>query len=365
MLVYCWSLKAGNIKRFWHPAKSGNYNIMKKTFIVLLVLLVMAVTYFAGPTVDEVYLDPTIPEINLDGIALEKFVDEKEKLFPNIKMDNQARIIWFDDSLKSKTEYSVVYLHGFSASQGEGIPIHTNFAKRYGCNLYLSRLHEHGLYAENAMEDMTPDKLVKSAAEAIAIGKQLGTKVILMSTSNGSTLSLYLAAHHPDIHALILYSPNIEINNAATKLLTRPWGINIGRIFAGNKNFIYTPDSYEDSLYWTQAYRVEAVAYLRQLQDMTMHEELFEQIRQPAFVAYYYKNEEEQDPRVRVDAILNMFDHLGTPDDLKVKLAVPDAGNHVIACEFKSGDWIGVQEGTFDFAEEILGLEPIDQPYIQ
>ena len=67
------------------------------------------------------------------------------KLYDKLKPGNEARIIWANDSAKQKTEYAIVYLHGFSASQAEGDPIHRNIAKEFGCNLYLSRLAEHGI----------------------------------------------------------------------------------------------------------------------------------------------------------------------------------------------------------------------------
>ncbi len=35
-----------------------------------------------------------------------------------------------NDSLKEKTEYAVVYLHGFSASQEEGDPVHYTVCKK-------------------------------------------------------------------------------------------------------------------------------------------------------------------------------------------------------------------------------------------
>ena len=35
---------------------------------------------------------------------------------------------------------SVVYLHGFSASQEEGDPVHYDFAQKFGCNLFLAAL---------------------------------------------------------------------------------------------------------------------------------------------------------------------------------------------------------------------------------
>jgi hypothetical protein len=39
----------------------------------------------------------------------------------------------------------------------------------------------------------------------------------------------------------------------------------------------------------------------------------------PVFLGYYYKDGTLQDDVVKVDAMLNMFDHLGTPDEQKSK----------------------------------------------
>jgi pimeloyl-ACP methyl ester carboxylesterase len=333
---------------------------MKKLRFYIIIPVIIAAIYLSGPKPDPGEISPELPEISYKGTDLEKYIIHKEYGIKNMKLDNSARIIWNNDSLKDRTEFAVVYLHGFSASQGEGIPIHVNFAKRYGCNLYLSRLYGHGVYEKEALIDMTPEKLVRSAAEAVAIGKKLGEKVILMSTSTGGTLSLYLAANHPGIHGLILYSPNIKINNPAASILTYPWGLQIGRLVTGGKYNSSRPESYEDSLYWTNTYRLEAVVYLQQLLNTTMIPGMFEKVTQPVFLAYYYKNKEEQDQTVRVDAMLYMYDQLGTPDSLKGKKAFPEAGEHVIACRFKSGDWEGVQQATFQFAENTLGMVPME-----
>jgi hypothetical protein len=181
-----------------------------------------------------------------------------------------------------------------------------------------------------------------------------------MSTSTGGTLSLYLAATHPEMAALILYSPNIKINNAAAPILAYPWGLQIGRLITGSKYVSSPPESYEDSLYWTNPYRLEAVVYLQELLNSTMTPYTYEKVSQPVFLGYYYKNKEEQDQTVKVDAMLKMFDQLGTDPALKAKKAFPEAGEHVIACKYKSGDWQGVQEATYDFAENILGMIPVD-----
>ncbi len=333
---------------------------MKKILYILVPLLLLTALYLAGPKYQVADFDKTLPHIQISGDSLDHYVKHRESQVRNLKNDNEARIIWANDSLKNKTPYALVYLHGFSASQGEGDPIHRDFAKRYGCNLYLSRLADHGIRSDHALLGMTPARLVNSAKEAIAIGKQLGNKVILMSTSTGGTLSLYLAEGDPDIAALILYSPNIRINNPFVGLLTGHWGLQLGRLIAGGKNLVYPVKTPADSIYWDDSYRVEAVIYLQALIDKTMTKDVFSKVTQPVFLGYYYKDEKHQDPVCRVDAMLDMFNELGTPDSLKVKEAFPDAGEHVIASKYKSNDWEGVQKATYKFAENVLGMKPVE-----
>ena len=60
---------------------------------------------------------------------------------------------------------------------------------------------------------------------------------------------------------------------------------------------------------------------------------------------------------MRVDAMLEMFDNLGTSGNEKVKLAFPEAGTHVIACELFSKSYTDVYAKTVKFAEQVLKLE--------
>jgi len=158
-------------------------------FIILLLIVV----YFLGPHPSSPQYTQDLPVAPSQPAILEKFVHDQEALH-KLKPDNEARIVWINDSLKEKTEHAVVYLHGFSASQEEGDPVHYTFAKKFGCNLYLARLAEHGIDTADAMANLTADKLWNSAKEAYAIGKQLGKRVIVMATSTGGTLALKLAA---------------------------------------------------------------------------------------------------------------------------------------------------------------------------
>ncbi len=327
---------------------------------VLLLAVVLSLVYFMGPEVEPPVLDRSLPEVPSDLTGLEAEIEQHETALPNIKPENEARIVWAD-STRRKTPYSIVYLHGWSASQEEGDPVHSATAKRYGCNLYLPRLAGHGLMEEEPMLDLTADKLLQSAKEAIAVGKQLGEKVVLMATSTGGTLALYLAGGDPDIAGLLLYSPNIAIFDPNARLLTKPWGLQLARLANGGDYHEFEQVTEENRKYWTTKYRVEALTQLQALVDGTMTEETFARVQQPVFLGYYYKDEIHQDSTVSVPAMLQMFDQLGTPEAEKRKVAFPDVGAHVMTSYLTSKDLESVQQETNRFLEEVLGLKPVQE----
>jgi esterase/lipase len=270
-----------------------------------------------------------------------------------IKPNNEAKIIWADSS-KTQTDYAIVYLHGFSASQMEGDPVHQNIAKQFNCNLYLARLAEHGIDTTEDLVNLTADQYWESAKLAFAIGKQIGKKVILMSTSTGGTLALQLAATYPEIAGLILYSPNIEVFNSAAPLLDNPWGLQIGRAVLKSN---YVDIKYKDSAYpkyWNTHYRIEAVVALQNLLEATMTETTFKKIHQPTLALYYYKDEANQDNVVKVSAIQKMMQQISTPSNLKMEMAMPNTGNHVIASPIVSKDIVSVEQATAKFMKDVI-----------
>lgn len=328
-----------------------NKKIVYFTFPILLV----AGIYFLGPTPKKPLWEPTIPIVPQEAAALEKYVSDQENKH-KIKPDNEARIIWAD-STKSKTEYSVVYIHGFSASQEEGDPVHVNFAKKFNANLYLTRMADHGVDTTDQLLNFSADRWWQSSKEALAIGKALGNKVILMSTSTGGTMSLILAAEYPDhVFAMINMSPNIEVNDANAWLLNNPWGLQIARKVIGGDFLASPPDSLKDK-YWNNTYRVEAVVQLEELVENKMTKETFAKVKCPTLTMYYFKNEKEQDPTVKVSAILEMGKNLGTPENLKQMVAIPEAGTHVIGSYIRSKDIFSVERAAENFAVEKLGMK--------
>lgn len=336
--------------------------ILKWVGLSLLgIIALLGIIYLCGPRPQMESIDnrPLAAKSELGLEALAAQIAAQEAAIPNIKPDNEARIVWASDSTPQKTEYSIVYLHGFSASQGESMPLHREMAKRYGCNLYLSRLFLHGLSDVDAFAAFTPKGFIESAKEAIAVGKNIGKKVILMSCSTGGTVALYLAANDPEIHAIIALSPNINLADPNSFLLSGPWGLKIvTTIFGGNYRSWESATDAEQQ-YWNTKYRVEGIVNMKLLLNATMKKEIFAAVKQPLFMGYYYKNKKEQDQTVSVAAMLNMYEQLGTPTELKRKVAFPDAGGHVISSQWHSKSVAEVRMEILKFAEEVLKLTPI------
>lgn len=330
-----------------------NRRWIKISFPILLIVGI----YFLGPAPHPPKFSEAFPAVPHEAEELASYVDKGEQAH-RLKPDNEARIVW-SDSTRSKTEYAVVYLHGFSASQKEGDPVHRRFAREFGCNLFLARIADHGVDTTDALYQFSADRAWESAKEALAIGEQLGRKVILMSTSTGGTLSLMLAAHYPEkVYALINLSPNIAINDPAAFILNDPWGLYIARMVMGGK-YRDTGATEDESQYWNARYRLESLVQLEELLESSMTDKTFHKVTQPSLTLYYYKSEEEQDPQVKVSAMLEMNRELATPDSLKVTQAVPGAGAHVIGSSMTSGDVEGVYREMTKFAIGKLKMRPV------
>jgi len=329
---------------------------MRKKWLWAIPVILIGI-YLLGPKPATPSYKTEMPVVPADATQLELYIKNNEAQH-KIKPDNEARIIWADDSLKQETEYAIVYLHGFSASQGEGDPVHKNIAKEFGCNLYLSRLAEHGIDTVDALVNLTADRFWESAKQALAIGKQLGKKVILMGTSTGGTAALQLAAAYPnDVAALILMSPNIAINNPVARLLNNHWGLQILRLKL-KSNYVTDKDNRPlNKQYWNWQYRAEAVVATEEMLETTMNKETFEKVKQPVELLYYYKDELHQDSRVKVSAMLDMYNELGVPDSLKRKQAMPDAGSHIIGSYIQSHDVEGVQREIEKFMVGVLKMK--------
>lgn len=331
---------------------------MKKFLKCFLgIILVLLIAYFVGPK-------PAAPKLEFPTVTLpssltdlEKQINYSEKAVKGIKPGNQARIVWADSTKKEKTKVAFLYLHGFSGSQAEGDPVHTDLAKKYNANLYLARLEDHGIdRGDSTMINFTADKYYASAEKALMIAERLGEEVIIMGTSGGGALGLFLTPKHPEIKALVLYSPCVKLYDKTSFILDKHWGLQLVRMVQKGPVMQFEKESQVHEENWTLKYRIEGLIGFQNFLSHTMNPDVFSKIKCPVFLAYYYKNENEQDRTVSVPAMLKMFDELGTPAALKQKMAFPEAGEHVIASYIRSKDWQGVERETDKFLKDIVKL---------
>lgn len=333
---------------------------MQKTIKWFTAPLILIAAYFLGPQANFPPLESEIVPFAGSLKELPEKIAAAESQVANLKPDNEARIIWAD-SIR-RTAYSIVFLHGFSASPREGDPVVLDLARRYGCNVYFPRLSGHGIQDPEAFLNLQPQDLINSAREAIGIGRQLGDKVIVMGSSTGCTLGAYLAAENPGaVAALMLYSPNFAIANGAASLMSKPWGLQLAQLAHGGSSYhSWEPETPEVHKYWTTTYRVEGLVCLQALLDQTMRPEIFRKIDIPVFTGYYYKNEEEKDPVISTDAIVAFMNTIGTPEEQRRSIPFPNVHSHVITCDFQCKDLESVRRESFIFAEEALGLQPVE-----
>jgi len=316
--------------------------------------LLLGALYLLGPRVETPELNESPVSVPSDLMSLERWITEKENALGNVRSGNASQII-FNDSVPKKTKFSVLYLHGFTASGREGEPVHRDIAKALGANLYIPRLYGHGLEETEPMLGFNNEDFWESGKEALAVAKQLGEKVIVLGTSHGGALSLSLATD-PDIAALCLFGPNIAVYDPKAKLLSKPWGLQIARLVKGGNYHYMVTSNEEKKNYWTTKVRLESLIHMQKFLDVKMRKATFKKVQAPVFLGYYYKNDSLQDQVVSVPAMLEMYDQLGTPQHLKQKKAFPEAGDHVLTSYLSTENYEAVTREVLQFLSDKLNI---------
>lgn len=144
-------------------------------------------------------------------------------MWPDEPAENGKEIVRIAD----RTDLALVYLHGFSATKWEVDPVHRRVVQALGANLFLTRLTGHGLDGE-ALARATPDDWLADLDEALAVGRSLGRRVVLIGTSTGGLLAAMAAARGEDLAGVVLISPNFALNRRVAWVMRLPgirrWG---------------------------------------------------------------------------------------------------------------------------------------------
>ena len=225
---------------------------LKISFLGLVVFLTSL--YFLGIGWHFIYSPPTA-ELQITE-PVETYVSNKESQVQNIKADNKAEVLRIEPN--KKTAIAFVYLHGFSASPKEVSPLVENLSAHFKFNAYFARLKDHGI-ANSMMLTVTADDLFSDAEEAYQIGKKLGDRVVLVGTSTGATLALWLAKKHNDVAGLILISPNIGVYDKRGVLSSGPLGALIARAVVGPV-YSWIPKHVHQEEFWTTSYHPRGIS---------------------------------------------------------------------------------------------------------
>ncbi|SDR70819.1 Esterase/lipase [Gillisia sp. Hel1_33_143] len=330
---------------------------MNRQYWILLVLIgILAITYFTGPTIPTPKYSTTTPVYPENLQELEEKITTSEASFQT-REDNEARIIW-QDSIPKKTEYSIVYLHGFAGSYQDGFPVNVNIADTLHANIYLARWSGHGLKPPHSLNDFTPDNAWMSAKEALEIGKTIGKKVIIMSTSTGGTLALNLAATYPEsVYAIINMGPNVEDDMPGTFILNSHWGYEIANLISLGSNKKIEHEQEIARNYWDTIYPSKALVDLQVLVESTMTPKTFKKINSPVLTLFYKKNAFEKDEHVEVSVYPEMYELLSTPSSKKKLVALKTPETHFVGSEIKSKDTKIVEKEIVKFLTENLKID--------
>jgi pimeloyl-ACP methyl ester carboxylesterase len=265
-----------------------------------------------------------------------------------LKPGNRARITRIEPGSPSRTRYSVVYIHGLSASPGECGDAPWRLARPIGANLYSHRLPGHGLLTDGATQGLTRRILLDDASWALDIGLMLGERVIVLGSSLGATLGLTLAARRPqDVAALVAWSPGIRAR--APELLEQL------AMLDGVVRYAGPAPTDVQRMYWTEPH-ADAYRALKDVFEQDMTPETFSKVQCPVFMAYYFRNEQNQDPTASVEAMNWMFDSLATVPARKEAVAYPD-GAHVVGSPYRSPAASRVLEDSVGFLQGMLELD--------
>lgn len=295
-------------------------------FSCVLVLL-LAVLFLLGPRV------AGDTNVNFDAARIgpdpDAYLAREEAKLTDIRPGQQKQIVWTTPE-RRRTPLAIVYVHGFSASSAEVRPLPDDVARTLGANLFFTRLTGHGRDGP-AMQKGSVAAWMNDYAEAIAIGRLIGERVIVIATSTGGSLATVAAdpALSRDVTGLVLISPNFGVQASGSFLLTMPWGGQIAELVIG-KEHGFEPRVEGQEKYWTTRYPTTALPPMARLVELAYATRV-EAIAVPALFIF-----SDKDRVVRPDLTRVIAQRWGGPHETLVVDQSGDPDMHVIAGDILS-----------------------------
>lgn len=297
----------------------------------------------------------TVRDLPADLSALPAYLEQQERCFPDIVPGTEKHIRFASTGLQ-RAPWAVVYLHGFSATRQETSPLSESVAEGLGANFFATRFAGHGRgsapLAEASLAAWTADVL-----QALAIGRRLGMRVLIIGVSTGATLATWLAQQsgaQEDI-AWILISPNFGPRDKTSEIIRWRWGRTLAHWVTGPE-YSFEPRSPDQARYWTTRYPTKALFPMMAAVHLARQQPL-EAWRTPVLMLL--------SPRDRVIdtyAARRAFERIGAPQKRLVEVTdSSDVMQHVLAGRILSPantaamaqsivEWVGTLEWRVDVA---------------
>ncbi len=248
---------------------------------------------------------------------------------PGIIPGTEKRVTWFED--KQRTEWSVVYIPGFSATRQEVAPVAEQVATALGANLFETRLAGHGLES-NALVGVTAEDWLDGTAEALAAGAALGDRIIVIATSTGATLATALLDHElmKPVDALVFLSPNFGLRDSAARRTTGPAGRILTRLLIGETRS-WEPQNEAQARYWSTSYPSSAL--IEMVRALDLAETKLGGPTPQRWLMFYSEKDTVIHPAA-VPAVMDMIE--GRDEQLVEMDSAGDASHHILAGDIMS-----------------------------
>ncbi|MBA59524.1 MAG: hypothetical protein CMQ40_10185 [Gammaproteobacteria bacterium] len=229
-------------------------------------LLITLFFFFNGPRprIDLFEIASSVPK-NLSHEELVTWLSTKEGKL-NVIPGAESVIEWAGEP-KQTTKLCILYIHGFSATRQEIAPTVSEVAKKFKANVVYARLAGHGLN-ENQME-ATAEDWMQTALESWDLATRVGHEVIIIATSTGAPISIWLQSDNKrakTLKSLIFVSPNFRIRIPIGFLLTMPHSYKWIPWLIGKKRR-WEPENELVKKYWSSSYDTRAIIEMQKVVD--------------------------------------------------------------------------------------------------
>jgi alpha-beta hydrolase superfamily lysophospholipase len=298
---------------------------------LIALILVGAAAYWMGPHNE---FGPAMPSTRpappQDPGALDAWIASSETAFTDIKPGNAKGIVWAGTP-GTRTRWSVVYIHGFSASRLETAPLAESVATQLGANLFNTRLSGHGRANGNAMGEASAQDWMADTLEAVHIGQALGERVLVIGCSTGATLATWLgtSVDAGRVAAYVFVSPNFGPKDKRSEIVNAPWGQKIALWLEGPTRS-WTPQNDQEANAWTSSYPTKAIFPMMALVKSVRDSDL--SLFQTPVLVLYSERDETVDPA----EIQAAFTRLGATRKSILPISYSrSTGQHVLAGAIK------------------------------